>query len=480
MSLKSLAVRGLFWSVVQKWGGLFFHSASLLLLTRLLSPEAFGLVALANVVVAFIRVFVEQGFAQAIVQAKEVKPENLDTAFWSSLVISLLLSGATFASADAIALQFKEPNLALVLKSLSPVFVLIALNSVQTALLQRQLKFKALAVRSLLALSIGGVVAMVMALAGFGVWSLVAQELMRALVAVVVLWQVGKWRPRLRFSFSSLRSLLSFGISIMGINVLNVVNRRSDDLLVGYYLGTAALGYYNVAYQLLLLMTQLINAPVNQVAFSAFAKLQDNLPMLRKTLYSSTKMVGLVSIPAFLFAAALAPQLVPLLFGDKWGQSIPVMQVLALIGPIHAMGGLNANLMIAMGKPSWRLGFNFLNAAVNFPAFYIAVRWGIWAVALAYVVRGYLLFPLPLLATRKLTNISCTTYVKEIWPVVFSGVLATSGMICLKQIEASWLADWAMVISCVALGITIYAGCVSRVSPGTLAKVTRLVRQKAT
>lgn len=477
MSIKSLAVRGLFWSVIQKWGGLFFHSASLLLLTRLLLPEAFGLVALANVVIAFIRVFVEQGFAQAIVQAKELDPKSLDTAFWSSLGISLLLSLGVFLSANVIATQFGEPDLARVLKSLSPVFVLIALNSVQTALLQRQLKFKALAIRSLMALSVGGVVAMVMALSGFGVWSLVAQELTRALVAVVVLWQVGKWRPRFRFSVSSLKHLLSFGINIMGINILNVVNRRSDDLLVGYYLGTAALGYYNVAYQLLLLMTQLINAPVNQVAFSTFAKLQEKPAMLRKALYDSAKMVSLVSIPAFLFAAALAPQLVPLLFGDKWTQSIPVMQVLALIGPIHALGGINANLMIALGKPSWRLGFNFLNAFVNFPAFFIAVRWGIWAVALAYVVRGYVLFPLPVVAIRSLTKISYLTYIKEIAPIVVSALFAVGAMSALQQVF--WLSDWSMVVSCLILGLVIYAACVSRASPGTLARVTSLVRQKA-
>lgn len=477
MSLKALAVRGLFWSVIQKWGGLFFHSASLLLLTRLLLPEAFGLVALANVVIALIRVFVEQGFAQAIVQTKELDPKSLDTAFWSSLAISLLLSLGVFFSANFLAAQFKEPDLAPVLQSLSPVFVLIALNSVQTALLQRQLKFKALAIRSLMALSVGGIVAMVMALLGFGVWSLVAQELTRALVAVVVLWQVGKWRPRFRFSIDSLRQLLTFGVSIMGINILNVVNRRSDDLLVGYYLGTAALGYYNVAYQLLLLMTQLINAPVNQVAFSAFAKLQERPEMLRKALYNAAKMVALVSIPAFFFAATLAPQLVPLLFGDKWTQSIPVMQVLALIGPIHALGGINSNLMIALGKPSWRLGFNFLNALVNFPAFFIAVRWGIWAVACAYVIRGYLLFPLPMMAIGSLTNISYLTYLKGVLPTLVSALLAVVAMVSLQYVPG--LFGWPLVMSALAVGISLYGFCMWRMSPGTLAKVTALAREKA-
>ena len=478
MNLGALAVKGIFWSVLQKWGGLFFHSASLLLLTHLLEPKAFGLVALANVIIAFIRVFIEQGFAQAIVQAKTVASIDLNTAFWSSLAMSLILSSAVFISDGYIASAFQEPTLAPVLRSLSPVFVLIALNSVQTALLQRQLKFKALAIRSLIALSTAGTIAIVMALCGLGVWSLVAQELIRALVAVVVLWKVGKWRPNFEFSVVALRKLASFGVSIMGINLLNVVNRRSDDLLVGYFLGSVALGYYNVAYQLLLLLTQLINAPINQVAFSAFSRLQGKPHQLRRALYKAARMVSLVSIPAFFFAATLAPQIVPLVFGDKWEQSILTMQILALIGPIHALGGLNANLMIALGKPSWRLGFNCLNAAANFPAFLLAVHWGIWAVAIAYVLRGYLIFPLPILAIKKLVKLNYVDYIKNVFPLAASGLLSVLLMLGIEAAVSEWVSGWVLLSACLISGCLLYLMCVMKTLPETLSQITRLVTQK--
>ncbi len=478
MNLKALAIRGVFWSVIQKWGGLFFHALSLLILTRLLMPEAFGLVALANVVIALIRIFVEQGFAQAIVQAKHIQSDYLDTAFWTSLVTSLVFSLCVFFGANFVAQQFHEPELVLILQSLSPVFILIALSSVQTALLQRQLEFKALAIRSLIALSVSGFLAVFLALAGFGVWSLVVQELTRSFIAMIVLWQVGKWRPRLKFSLTALKQLMSFGISIVGINILNVVNRRSDDLLIGYFLGTTALGYYNVAYQALLLMTQLINAPVNQVAFSAFAKLQENPTKLRKAFYDGAKVVSLVSIPAFFFLVTLAPNVISLLFGEQWEPSIPVMRVLALIGPIHALGGLDSNLLIALGKPAWRLGFNFLNAMINFPAFYFAVRWGILAVAIAYVVRGYILFPLPLIAIKKLAKISYNQYVYSIMPILLSGLIAAAVSFIIAHLGRLLLPNWFLLLSSVILGLVTYSICLFYLSPKTLTQLPKLVRHK--
>lgn len=479
MNLKTLAIRGLFWSVIQKWGGLFFHSAALLVLTRLLTPEAFGLVALANVVIAFIRIFVEQGFSQSIIQAKQVEKEDLDTAFWSSLLISVALSILTFIGAETVANKFQEPELALILKGLSPLFILISLSSVQSALLQKNLQFKSLAVRSLIALSVGGFFAITFAFMGFGVWSLVVQELSRSLVAVIVLWKVGKWRPRFVFSFTSLKKLLSFGVSIMGINLLNVVNRRSDDLLIGYFLGTAALGYYNVAYQLLLLLTQLINAPVNQVALSAFSKLQDRPDELRKSLYNSARIVSFFSIPAFFFAAILAPEVVPFVFGSQWEKSIPVMQVLALIGPIHALGGLDSNLLIALGKPSWRLGFNFLNAAINFPAFLIAVHWGIFAVAAAYVIRGYLLFPFPLIAVKKLAEISYKDYLYSILPILLSGLVGIISILITIHFGSLLKNQLYLIIVAALSGTISYLVCIYYASPNILQQLPRLVRAKA-
>src|SRR5688572_7347173 len=177
MSLRQKAAKGIFWSVIQKWGRAAISILTFVVLSRLLAPEAFGLVALATVFTVFMELFLDQGFGAAIVQRSELEPEHLDTAFWINIVTGILMTIGLIAASGFIASIFEEPRLAPVLRWLSIIFILSSLSSTQISILQRKLAFKSLATRSLVATAVGGVVGMTMAFAGFGVWSLVGQDL---------------------------------------------------------------------------------------------------------------------------------------------------------------------------------------------------------------------------------------------------------------------------------------------------------------
>lgn len=189
MGLRQKAAKVIFWSVIQKWGRTAVWSLSLIILSRLLAPEAFGLVALATAFIAFIEIFLDMGFGAAIVQRTDLEPGHLDTAFWISVSIGTLLTFVTIAASGLLAGLFDEPRLAPVLSWLSIGFVLIGLSAIQRAILQRNLAFKNLAGRSLTATVVSGIVGISMAFAGYGVWSLVSQNLARSLAGVVVLWR---------------------------------------------------------------------------------------------------------------------------------------------------------------------------------------------------------------------------------------------------------------------------------------------------
>ena len=281
MSLRQKAAKGVFWSVIQKWGRAAIQAFFFILLSRLLTPEAFGLVALATIFIDFVEIFLDQGTSVAVVQRAQLERAHLDTAFWISILTGILLTGLGISTSGFVASLFEEPHLAPVLSWLSLSFITNALSTTQNAILQRNLAFKSLAARSLIATIVGGIVGFSMAIAGFGVWSLVGQELSRGLTAAIVLWGASDWRPGFNVSKKHYKELFSFGISVVGNNSLEVLVRRSDDLLIGYFLGPTLLGFYTIGYRLLLIIIRLVTSITTTVAFPTFSRLQDNPERMR-------------------------------------------------------------------------------------------------------------------------------------------------------------------------------------------------------
>lgn len=423
MNLREKAAKGLAWSVVQKWGRAAISTVTFIILARLLPPEAFGLVALATVITAFIEILLDQGFSAAIVQRTDLEPGHLDTAFWISVLTGATLALGVIAASELAASFFNEPELAPLLRWLSLSFLFVALSSTQTAILQRELAFKSLATRSLAATIAGGVVGVTMALVGFGVWSLVGQNLVRALAGVFVLWWASDWRPGLKVSKKHYKELFSFGVSVTGNNFLTAIVRRSDDFLIGLFLGPTMLGYYTIGYRLLLVVTRLVTSITTSVVFPLFSRIQHKPERIRRAFYNVTQYTSLLAFPVFIGMAVLASDLVLTLFGEKWAPSIPVMQILALIGILQSVMFFNGSVMRASGKPSWQFGIMLLTTVASVIAFFLVVSWGIVAVAAAFVVVGYLVAPVSYLAVRKLIKIEPSTYLGQFVAPLFASLV---------------------------------------------------------
>lgn len=404
MSLRQRAVDAVVWTGIRNWGSQAANFLVFLALARLLPPEAFGLVAYAGVLFTLGQVLANQGFALAIVQRERLDPEHIDTAFWTGLCLSLALTGLFFVLAEPIATLAREPELAPLLPWLSLGLPLGALSAVHQALLQRELRYRPLALRALLAATAGGLSGIAAALSGFGVWSLVIQQLVNGSIGVLVLWTSSDWRPGLRVSRTHFRDLFHFGINIVGSNLARFVANRSDRLLIGYLLGPAELGIYVIAFRTIQTLTDVVNGAGRQVAMPVFSRMQGDKDRVRRALYSATRITSLISFPAFAGIAALAPVLVPALFGSQWDASIPIMRILAFLGIIQSLQ-YNGAVMIAMGKPTWALMESVGGALLTVAGVLIAARWGIAAVAVVVALRGYLLHPCTVVAIRSLIQV---------------------------------------------------------------------------
>lgn len=466
LDLRQSAMRGVMWSVIEHSGARVTTTLVFVVLARLLEPEAFGVVALASVAVAFLGIFQDQGLGHAIVQRKELPAVHVDTAFWLNVGAGATLTVLTLLGAHPLASLLREPNVAPVLQALSITLLLSGLSSTPAAVLRRELRFGPLATRTLVSTLIAGVVGLAMAFAGLGIWALVGQTLVQAAAACVLLWRVSSWRPHLKFSGTAFRELLGFGAKVTGSNVLNFVSRRSDDLLVGTVLGPIALGLYSVSYRVLTLLTDLFIRSISSVTLPTFAKLQGDPARMRRGLHSATRMSSLIAFPVFFGVSALAPEVVQVVFGPNWLATIPVVRVLALIGALHAMFYFNSNIMVAAGKPGWSLALNAMNAVVNVAGFIIALRmgWGILGVATAYVVRGYVISPVALLVLKRLIGLRLRTYFRQIVPAAVATVVMVAAMLLVTMTLAPNLAAPLRLAVAVVGGGIVYLGMIALVA----------------
>jgi PST family polysaccharide transporter len=458
-SLQPRVARGLTWTIIDAWGRQLLGLVVFAILARLLVAADFGLIALAAVFVGLANIVVDQGLGDAIVQRQTLTRGHIDTAFWVALATGAMLTASGVVLAIPIAALLGEPDLQPILQVLSLVFVLSALNSIQIALLRRELAFRSLALRTLLAIAGGGVVGIALAFAGAGAWALVGQQLAQAGLAVAVLWRVSPWRPGRQVSREHFRELFSFGINIVGSDILVFVSRNTDNLLIGALMGTTPLGIYAVAYRILDATGNLLVGIARRIAFPAFSRLHHDPERLRRAYFRVTRTASVLILPGFVGLALVAPELIAVLFGRKWNDSGPVAAILFMIGPVLAVQSFSGSLLNAAGHPAVVFRFRLITAVTNVVGFLIAVLVfrDVIAVAVAFVLRGYLLLPLNLYLVRKHVGIPIARHLLQLRGIAISTVVMAVSVLAVKLALTGQIASAVLLILEVLVGAAVFA-----------------------
>ncbi len=475
MSLRDKAIKGVFWTAVQNWGQNLVNLVVFFYLANVLGPELIGQVAYAMVFVAVLAIFERQGFAQALVQRKDLERGHLDTAFWMSSVAGLALAVGLALLAHPIALLVEKPWLASILQVLALTLVIDSLANTPQAILRRNMAFKALAFRSLVATVAGGIVGIGMAVQGYGIWSLVGQRLTFSVASTAALWLASRWRPGVGVSRRHFCELFSFGIFMMGNETLGTVNRQIGPLLIGTFIGDAALGYYKMGYQLLQAMTRIFTQTVAGVALPTFSRLQHNREQMRNALVTATRMTSMLAFPAFLGAAVIAPEFIGL-FREDWAPSVRIMQILALLGVIQSVTLFNGPAIIACGKPSWAFTLALSNTLANVLVFVIAVHWGIVVVAAAFTIRGYLYAPFPLMVVRRLIGLHVPAYVRQFLAPLAASLIMVLVVWSAKRALGATLDTHMLLGLSILIGVVSYAACLRIIAPGRIGQALEYIR----
>ncbi|WP_054680345.1 lipopolysaccharide biosynthesis protein [Microbacterium sp. No. 7] len=376
----------------------------LVVLARLLDPADYGVVAMVVAVIGIAEVVRDFGLSSAAVQAKTLTAGQRTNLFWLSLGIGVVLSLATVALSTPISALYGDPRLVAVTIALSAAFTLDGFSAQFRASLTREFAFGRLAVVEIVAPFTGLVVAVAIAWAGGGYWALVAQQVVQAACGAVVLPFVARWWPGMPRRGESMRSLVAFGGGLVGAQLLTYVSRNIDTVVIGRLFGAQALGYYNRAFQLMLLPLNQINAPATRVALPTLSRLDDDPQKYREFIVLG-QIVLLNVVGAVLWlSVAQAEDLIALVLGHQWDETVPLYQILAVAGFFQAAAFATYWVYLSKGLTRRFFSYTAWTRPVVIGVIVLGALWGVAGVAWAYLITTALLWPIGLLWLRGRTD----------------------------------------------------------------------------
>lgn len=474
--LRAAALRGTVWSAIQQIGDRGIRVPVYLILARFLPPEAFGVIALASAYVDFLQLFRNQGTTAALIQRERLRPEHLDSAFWGSVLLGLVMGGVAFSTAGWFAAVAREPELEPVVRWLSIAFILSGLSSVQDAILRREMRFQALAVRSIIGRTVAGVVAIVAAFRGFGVWSLVLLFLVYQAANVLLLWRASRWRPRWRFSWRHYREILAFGVGMLGLNLVRFARGRADNFLIGLGLGAAPLGYYSIAHQVVGGLEALVSGSVAPVLWSTLTRLQSDRVRMARAIRQAAEMLTLATWPVFVGLAVVAPLAVPVVLGERWTASIPVLAAVAMGAVAASFGSAPLTAITAIGRTGWRVGIEIVVAVFTLGAMLAALPWGIVAVAWAYAIILFVMVPIQLRIATRFLDLQARMYLTAFRTPAMGSLLMLGALMGARIGMGERLAALPALGVQVGIGALVYAAYVRFAAPDLAGRATENIR----
>ncbi|MEX5707191.1 lipopolysaccharide biosynthesis protein [Parafrankia sp. FMc6] len=438
---------------------LFTQFGSTIILARLLSPDAYGLVGMVLAISALADQLTDLGLSQAVIQRKTITHSQVSALFWVNVVVGLSLAVALAAASPLIALFYGHDELVGITLVVAPSYLITGALVQHQALLQRQMKFGSVAARDMIGRTTSIVVAITLASLGAGYWSLALMPTSAALARAVLVWTACDWRPSRPARADGLAPMLRFGGSVAGSGLLGYVSRNADNVLVGRFAGPAALGLYSRAYALLLLPLQQVNQPVNMVAIPTLSRLHDQPDRFRDYYRAAVFTVALLALPLVVLMALLADVFVTGLLGAPWSGVVPIFRVLAIAGFAQAISSTATWLWVSRNRADKMLKVAAVTRPLTVASFFLGLPWGpvgvAWAVSIASVVTAV---PMLASATRD-TPVRLSDVATSIAPAVLaSAVLAavTAGVRAVVD-----LPPIAELVTAGTAGVAAYVAVVS-------------------
>ena len=349
-TVKEKALSSVVWTTIQKLTGYVILFISGIILARLLEPEDYGCIGMLTIFMSLATVFVDAGFGTALIQKKRPTQEDYSTVFYFNLCMSTIMYLILFVSAPYIARFYHIDLLCSVLRVQGLILIIHAFSTIQTNQLMKQFRFKKIAIVTISTSIIALTVTIIMAYNKFGVWALVTQHILAALIPAIIYWLTNHWHPLLKFSIESFKNLFNFGGYMLSMSLVTAIGNEIQGLLIGRFYNSSTMGYYSKARGTEKLASHVINSVLQQITLPIYSELQDDRNRLISAIKTMTTSVAYLTFPLMFLLIALAKPVFVILYSERWLPSIPYFQILCLAGVAGCLQFANNQAIAAIGK----------------------------------------------------------------------------------------------------------------------------------
>jgi lipopolysaccharide exporter len=476
--LRRRATSGARWTGTSTGVRILLQFVQLAALARLLRVEDFGLMAMVNVVLAFAQAYSDSGVSNALIHYRDVKREELSSLYWLNVITGVGVFVVVWVTAPLIARLYHQPPLVDLLRVASIVYFIGPLGQQFQTLMERDLQFRRLAGIEVASILISSAAGITLAFAGNGVWSLVWTTIVGAAVKAGALAVIGwsTWRPMMHFRPRECRRFLRFGAYQMGERTLNLLGQYLDKIVIGVLMGPVPLGYYDMASRLMARPYQVINPIFTRVAFPVFSAVQKDRDRLRKGYLELMEVLTGVTIPIYVGMIVLASPFVLVQLGDKFAPSIPLLQILAIVGLASSLSSPAGSLILACGRADIGFYLNVIRTGMILLGIWVGAHWGLQGIAWAMVIVVTLvMFPVHAYVRWRLVNMSLREFMGVTLPFLWCSLAAA--VPCVAGVYlVNWPSPVVELVVLFSLAAAIYAGLLWWKARARVMRIVRLAR----
>lgn len=460
-SLKQKAVSGILWTTAQRFSSIFIQFLSGIVLARLLSPEDYGCIGMLAIFMLLASTFTDGGFGSALIQKKNPTQEDYSTIFYWNVALSIVIYLILFLFAPKIASFYNMELLCPVLRIQGLVVIINAFQVVQIARLNKLFQFKKISIVTLLSSVVSLTTTIVLAYRGFGVWSLVVQNLLMVLVPTLIYWATNKWKPALAFSKKSFKELFNFGVFMFLTTLLSTFVNNVQGLLIGKLYSPSTMGYYSKAQSTEKLAATSLSQVISQVSYPLYAELQDDKERLIGVIKKLALSTAFMTFPLMLLLVLVAKPVFILLYSEKWIPAVPFFQILCIAGLAICLQAVNSQAIAAVGKSkamfNWSVVKQFTGLGFMLAGFYM---FGMKGLLIGMVMKSWLIFLINAALVSRFIGYRLTQQLLDLLPVLLLSLASFLGAYyVVSLVEFSLYVE--ALISAFIFGVIYFAGAVA-------------------
>lgn len=449
-NLKQKTVSGMIWSAFQRYSTMIISFISGIILARLLMPHDYGCIGMLSIFMVLAECFIDGGFGEALIQKKNPTQADYSTIFFWNIAMAVLMYIALYVAAPAISSFYDMPILCDVLRVQGIILFIYAFNIVQRNQLRKKMNFKVLSIVTIVTSVTSLTITILMAYYGYGVWSLVAQNIITGLIPALVFWFYIRWRPIWVFSVKSFKELFNFGFYMFLTHLLNQFGQQIQGLLIGKMYNPATMGYYSKAHGTEKLASSSVSQIMAQVTFPLYAEVQDNKIALSNMIKRLTMTLAYITFPLMFILLLCAKPIFVLLYSDRWLESVPYFQVLCFSGLAFCLQSVNYQSISAIGKSKVMFIWTLLKRLMGISFVVIGmIFFGMKGLLCGYVLNTWFSYFVNIGLVSKYIGYKWHKQLMDLFPILFiSSLAALISFVLAGLLDLGLYMDGAVKLLC--------------------------------